>query len=81
MSGYSKSSMSLSGSLPFFFTEKFPFSSIDCTKSVLQTKASSASIYGGDPCYKPAGQGPGTWSTACLQDRIVNGGCTTGGSL
>jgi len=81
MSGYSKSSMSLSGSLPFFFTEKFPFSSIDCTKSVLQTKASSASIYGGDPCYKPAGQGPGTWSTACLQNRIVNSGCTTGGTL
>ena len=81
MSGYSKSSMSLSGSLPFFFAEKFPFSSIDCTKSVLQTKSSSASIYGGDPCYKPSGQGPGTWSTACLQNRIINSGCTTGGTL
>jgi hypothetical protein len=81
MSGYSKSSMSLSGSLPFFFAEKFPFSSIDCTKSVLQTKSSSASIYGGDPCYRPAGQGPGTWSTACLQNRIVNSGCTSGGTL
>ena len=81
MSGYSKSSMSLSGSLPFFFAEKFPFSSIDCTKSVVQTKSSSASIYGGDPCYKPSGQGPGTWSTACLQNRIINSGCTTGGTL
>ena len=81
MSGYSNSSMSLSGSLPFFFAEKFPFSSIDCTKSVLQTKSSSASIYGGDPCYKPSGQGPGTWSTACLQNRIINSGCTTGGTL
>ena len=81
MSGYSKSSMSLSGSLPFFFAEKFPFSSIDCTKSILQTKSSSASIYGGDPCYKPSGQGPGTWSTACLQNRIINSGCTTGGTL
>ena len=81
MSGYSKSSMSLSGSLPFFFADKFPFSSIDCTKSVLQTKSSSASIYGGDPCYKPSGQGPGTWSTACLQNRIINSGCTTGGNL
>ena len=81
MSGYSKSSMSLSGSLPFFFAEKFPFSGIDCTKSVLQTKASSASIYGGDPCYKPAGQAAGSWSTACLQNRILNSGCTPEGSL
>jgi len=81
MSGYSKSSMSLSGSLPFLFAAEFPFRSIDCTGSVLQTKAASAALYGGDPCYRPAGQGPGTWSTACLQNRILNSGCTTGGSL
>ena len=81
MAGYSKPSMSLSGSLPFLFTSKFPFSSIDCKGSVLQTKSASASIYGGDPCYSPAGQAAGTWSTKCLQDRILNSGCTTGGNL
>jgi hypothetical protein len=73
--------MVLTGTLPFLFAEDFPFDGVDCRGSILQNKAASVSIYGGDPCYKPAGQGPGTWSDACIQDRILSMGCTADGSL
>jgi len=81
MSGFSKESMILTGSFPFLLPSTFPFKGVDCRGSILQGKPSSASIYGADPCYKPAGQGPGTWSDACLKDRILNSGCTTQGDL
>jgi hypothetical protein len=81
LSGYSKPSMMLTGILPFLFAEDFPFDGVDCRGSILQNKAASVAIYGGDPCYKPAGQGPDTWSDACIQDRITSMGCTADGLL
>ena len=81
VSGYSKPSMMLTGIMPFLFASSFPFDGIDCKGSILQSKSASAAEYAGDPCYKPGGQGPGNWSAACLQDRILNAGCTTNGTL
>ena len=76
-----KSKMLLSGSIPFVSPEDFPFEGIDCKGSILQTKPESVARFGGDPCYKPSGQGPGTWSDACLQNRILSVGCTDSGDL
>jgi len=81
VSGYSKPSMMLTGIMPFLFASSFPFDGVDCKGSILQSKSASAAEYAGDPCYKPAGQGPGRWSAACLQDRILNAGCTVNGTL
>jgi hypothetical protein len=81
VSGYSKPSMMLTGIMPFLFASSFPFDGIDCKGSILQSKSASAAEYAGDPCYKPGGQGPGNWSAACVQDRILNAGCTVNGTL
>lgn len=81
VSGYSKPSMMLTGIMPFLFASSFPFDGIDCKGSMLQSKSASAAEYAGDPCYKPGGQGPGNWSAACVQDRILNAGCTVNGTL
>jgi hypothetical protein len=78
--GVGKSKMLLSGNIPFVSTD-FPFEGIDCKGSLLQTKPESVSRFGGDPCYKPAGQGQNTWSDACLQNRILSVGCTESGDL
>lgn len=74
-------SMMLSGQVPFLLVNNAPFEGIDCKGSLLQTMASSVEKFGGDPCYKPASQGQGTWTDACLRDRIQTLGCTTNGRL
>lgn len=79
--GVGKSKMLLSGNIPFVSPTDFPFEGIDCKGSILQTKPESVARFGGDPCYKPAGQGPGTWSDACIQNRITSVGCTESGDL
>ncbi len=79
--GVGKSKMLLFGNIPFVSPTDFPFEGIDCKGSLLQTKPESVARFGGDPCYKPAGQGPGTWSDACLQNRILSVGCTESGDL
>jgi len=73
--------MMLSGQVPFLLVNNAPFEGIDCKGSLLQTMASSVEKFGGDPCYKPATQGPGTWTDACIRDRIQTMGCTTNGRL
>jgi hypothetical protein len=74
-------SMILTGQLPFLLVNNAPFEGIDCKGSLLQTLPSSVEKFGGDPCYKPASQGPGSWTDACLRDRIQTMGCTTSGNL
>jgi hypothetical protein len=81
ISVYGKPNMILSGTLPFLFVGNAPFEGIDCKASILQSKPSSLEIYGGDPCYKPSSQGPGTWSDECLRSRITDFGCTQDGNL
>ena len=69
------------GQLPFLLVSDFPFEGIDCKSSLLQTLPSSVEKFGGDPCYKPSTQGPGSWTDACLRDRIQTMGCTQNGDL
>lgn len=78
---YGKNTMILTGSLPFLFAGNSMFEGVDCKGSILQTKPSSVEKFGGDPCYKPASQKEGTWTDACLQNRIQNFGCTSDGDL
>jgi hypothetical protein len=74
-------SMILSGQLPFLLVNNSPFEGIDCKGSLLQTMPSSVEKFGGDPCFKPSTQGPGTWTDACIRDRIQTMGCTMDGQL
>jgi hypothetical protein len=74
-------SMMLNGQVPFLLVNNAPFEGIDCKGSLLQTLGSSVEKFGGDPCYRPSTQGPGTWTDACLRDRIQTLGCTTNGQL
>jgi hypothetical protein len=74
-------SMMLTGQVPFLLVNNAPFEGIDCKASLLQTMPSSVEKFGGDPCYKPSSQGQGTWTDACLRDRIQTLGCTTNGQL
>lgn len=76
-----QNSMIVTGQLPFLLVNNAPFTGIDCKGSLLQTLGSSVETFGGDPCYKPSTQGPGTWTDACLRDRIQTLGCTTNGNL
>jgi hypothetical protein len=81
LSGYSKSSMVLTGNVPFLVVNDYAFDGIDCKGSLLQQKPSSVERFGGDPCYKPASQGSGSWTDACLKDRIRSYGCVEAGDL
>jgi hypothetical protein len=81
ISGFTKSSMILTGNVPFLVVNDYAFDGIDCKGSLLQQKPSSVERFGGDPCYKPASQGQGTWTDACLKDRIVSYGCVEAGDL
>lgn len=81
LSGYGKPSMVLSGNLPFLLADNFPFDGVDCKNSLLQQKGSSVEKFGADPCYKPSTQVAGSWSDACLRDRIAAVGCTEAGDL
>jgi len=81
MTRYGKNSMVLTGTLPFLFAGNTEFQGIDCTTSILQSKASSVERFGGDPCYKPSTQKEGSWTDACLKDRVQTYGCTADGDL
>jgi hypothetical protein len=81
LSRYGKKSMILTGTLPFLFVGNAPFEGIDCRGSILQTKPQSVELFGGDPCYRPSTQGPGTWTDQCIKDRVQTFGCTQTGQL
>jgi hypothetical protein len=78
---YGSKSMILTGNLPFLFAGNTEFQGVDCVGSILQSKPSSVERYGGDPCYRPATQKEGSWTDACLKDRIQQFGCTADGDL
>jgi hypothetical protein len=78
---FGKNSMVLTGTLPFLFAGNTEFQGIDCTTSILQSKPSSVERFGGDPCYKPSTQKQGSWTDACLKDRVQTFGCTADGDL
>jgi hypothetical protein len=78
---FGRNSMVLTGNLPFLFAGNTEFQGIDCATSILQSKPASVERFGGDPCYKPSTQRQGSWTDACLKDRIQNFGCTAEGEL
>lgn len=79
--GPGKSTMKLRGVVPFTFVQPNEFSAMDCLDTPYQTKESSASAFSTDqPCFAK-GSRPGSYTTACLQQRILESGCTNDGDL
>ena len=79
--GSGKTRMRLRGVLPFTFLQSSEFSAMDCLDAPFQTKTSSANAFSTDqPCFAK-GSRPGNYNTACLQQRILDSGCTNAGTL
>lgn len=79
--GSGKTRMRLRGTLPFTFVAASEFSAFDCLSSPFQTRESSVTAFSTDqPCYA-RGSAPGKYNDACLQQRILDAGCTNNGSL
>jgi hypothetical protein len=73
--------MKLRGTIPFTFVQPNEFSAIDCPTAPFQTTAASVSAFATDqPCFAK-GAMPGAYSKDCLQQRILDGGCTNQGTL
>jgi hypothetical protein len=73
--------MKLRGTIPFTFVQPNEFSAIDCPTAPFQTTAASISAFATDqPCFAK-GAMPGAYNKDCLQQRILDGGCTNQGTL
>ena len=73
--------MVLEGSLPLTFAEPNQLAVYDCPRAPLVGAQESAEIFIDHPCLKPKGQGPGTWTDACMRQTILEAGCSTEGDL
>jgi hypothetical protein len=73
--------MVLEGSLPLSFAEPDQLAVYDCPTAPLVGSVESAEIFIDHPCLKPKGQGPGSWSDACMQQTVLDAGCSTDGDL
>jgi hypothetical protein len=79
--GSGKTRMRLRGVLPFTFVQASEFAAMDCLDAPFQTKTSSATAFSTDqPCFAK-GSRPGNYNTTCLQQRILDSGCTNAGTL
>jgi len=79
--GSGKTRMRLRGTLPFTFIQSSEFAAMDCLDAPFQTKVSSANAFSTDqPCFT-RGSRPGNYNTTCLQQRILDSGCTNAGTL
>ena len=79
--GAGKTRMRLRGVVPFTFVQPSEFAAMDCLDGPYQTQAASASAFATDqPCYA-RGSKPGSYNNACLQQRILDAGCTNAGTL
>jgi hypothetical protein len=79
--GSGKTRMRLRGVVPFTFVQPSEFAAMDCLDGPYQTQAASASAFATDqPCYAK-GSKPGSYNNACLQQRILDAGCTNAGTL
>lgn len=79
--GSGKTRMRLRGVVPFTFVQPSEFSAMDCLDGPYQKQAASASAFATDqPCYAK-GSKPGSYTNACLHQRILDAGCTNAGTL
>ena len=78
--GAGKTNMRLSGVIPFTFLESDQFATFDCRTAPFQTKAASLTAFSADPCTA-IGAGPGSYPDDCLQQVILDAGCTNSGTL
>ena len=70
----------LEGPMPLTFLEPDNIAAYSCNLSPIATTAESAALLSDDPCLNPVGQGPGNYSTECLQKKILEAGCSADGS-
>jgi len=79
-----KTTMNLTGEMPFTFLSGAQLPGYDCTTGQFSLTSSSVLLQSTEPCsmkVNNAAQGPGTWSTTCLNTLFLNAGCSMAGSL
>jgi hypothetical protein len=72
-------SMALDGFIPLTFVEPDQLAAFDCTSSPFVSTQASAELLITDPCLNPRGQGPNNYTRECLQQGVLNAGCSTNG--
>lgn len=78
--GAGKLQLRLSGVIPFTFLEPDEFATYDCRTAPFQTKAASLTAFSADP-YTGSDVAPGAYPDDCLQQKILDAGCTNSGTL
>lgn len=73
-------SMALDGFVPLTFVEPDQLAAFDCTASPFVSSQASAELLISNPCLNPRGQGPGNYTRECLQQAVLNMGCSTNGT-
>jgi hypothetical protein len=73
-------SMSLDGFIPLTFVEPDQLAAFDCAASPFVSSQASAELMINDPCLNPRGQGPNNYTRECLQQAVLNAGCSTNGT-
>ena len=74
-----KNIMSPSGFIPLTFVVSEELAVYDCPTAPLVSSQASAELMINDPCLNPRGQGPGTYTNACLKQSVLVAGCSTNG--
>ena len=80
MTQIDKTSMNLTGFIPVTMVDSGQLASFDCPSAPIVQSQASAEFLIDDVCLKPKGQGPGKYSKECIQQTILQGGCSTNGS-
>lgn len=70
--------MNLEGRIPLTFTEWSDIASYDCPNGPFITTEASAEMLIRDPCLRPKGQGPLTWTDECLRSKLEDNRCASG---
>ena len=73
-------SMALDGFIPLTFVEPDQLAAFDCAASPFVSSQASAELLISDPCLNPRGQGPSNYTKECLQQAVLNAGCSTNGN-
>lgn len=73
-------SMALDGFVPLTFVEPDQLAAFDCASSPFVSSQASAELLINDPCLNPRGQGPANYTKECLQQALLNAGCSTNGT-
>jgi hypothetical protein len=71
--------MVLEGKIPFTFVEADQLSAYDCPGPYITQKA-SAELLIDDPCLRPSNQVPGAYTKECLQQKVIDVGCSSDGN-